>query len=232
MVLYNLGYKISVRINNLLGFNSVWLPKLQIKKILTSQTNPIVIDIGCNVGEFSELVLNYNKNSVVYAFDLHKSLAPILYKKFEKYKFNFYQIALSDFSGRGSIKSSTENDRKASLTKKNNKSFVKVDKLDFLLKKFNFSRISIIKIDTEGNDYKVLRGSEKILKITDIVIFEVMFKMIEFGNTPQDIINFLSNLEFKYFYRSTKYFGLVPIRYIKSYEIMTQNIVASRISLR
>jgi len=59
-----------------------------------------------------------------------------------------------------------------------------------------------------------------------------MFKIIENGNTPQDAIIFLKDLGFKYFYRSTKYFGLVPISNIKSYEVMTQNIVASRISLR
>ncbi len=88
-----------------------------------------------------------------------------------------------------------------------------------------------MKIDTEGNDYKVLLGAKKILKVTDIVIFEVMFKMIEYGNTPQDAVICLKNLGFKYFYRSTKYFGLVPITNIKSYEITTQNIVASRIDL-
>jgi hypothetical protein len=59
-----------------------------------------------------------------------------------------------------------------------------------------------------------------------------MFKMIENGNTPQEAIVFLKELGFRFFYRSTKFFGLVPITNIKSYEIMTQNIVASRINLR
>ena len=59
-----------------------------------------------------------------------------------------------------------------------------------------------------------------------------MFKILEYGNTPQDAINFLKSLNFRYFYRSTKYFGLVPISRIKPDEIMTQNIVASRINLR
>ena len=101
-----------------------------------------------------------------------------------------------------------------------------------MLKRFRFSSIAIIKIDTEGNDYKVLLGAEKILRVTDLVIFEIMYKILECGNTPQDAINFLKSLDFKYFYRSTKYFGLVAIHNIKPYEIMTQNIVASKISLR
>ena len=101
-----------------------------------------------------------------------------------------------------------------------------------MLKKFNYSSITIIKIDTEGNDYKVLLGSEKILRVTDIVMFEIMFKIIEYGSTPQDVIKFLKELDFRYFYRSTKYFGLVPISNIKPFAISTQNIVASRNNLR
>ena len=48
----------------------------------------------------------------------------------------------------------------------------------------------------------------------------------------ENIIKFLKELDFRYFYRSTKYFGLVPISNIKPYEIATQNIVASRNNLR
>jgi FkbM family methyltransferase len=99
------------------------------------------------------------------------------------------------------------------------------------LDSFEFSP-DVIKIDTEGNDYKVLLGSEKILRVTDIVMFEIMFKIIEYGSTPQDVIKFLKELDFRYFYRSTKYFGLVPISNIKPFEISTQNIVASRNNLR
>ena len=193
---------------------------------------PIVIDIGCNVGDFSELVFKYNSSSIIHAFDLHRSLSPILNKKFKKYHFNFSQIALSDHSGSIGMEFSTKNDRKAFISKKSNLRSIKVDKLDNILKKFNFGSIAIIKIDTEGNDYKVLLGAEEMLKIADLVVFEVMFKILEHGNTPQDIIEYLKSLEFKYFYRSTKHFGLVPISSIKPYEIMTQNIVASRINLR
>ena len=191
-----------------------------------------MIDVGCNIGEFSELIFKLNDSSVIQAFDLHKSLSPILNKKFKKYNFNFSQIALSNYSGSSNIVSNARNDRKAFITKKSNLKTIKVDKLDNILKKFNFSAVAIIKIDTEGNDYKVLLGAEKILRITDLVVFEVMFKILEYGNTPQDAINFLKSLDFRYFYRSTKYFGLVPISNIKPHEIMTQNIVASRINLR
>jgi FkbM family methyltransferase len=191
-----------------------------------------VIDVGCNIGEFSELVFKCNDTSIIHAFDLHESLLKMLSKRFKEFHFNFSQIALSDYSGSGRIASITKNDRKAHLSKKSNLKSIQVNKLDNLLKKFKIPSVAIIKIDTEGNDFKVILGAKEILKVTDLVIFEVMFKMIENGNTPQDAVNFLKDLGFRYFYRSTKYFGLVPITNIKSYEIMTQNIVASRINLR
>ena len=177
-------------------------------------------------------MFKFNATSIIQAFDLHKSLLPVLNKKFKKYDFHFSQIALSNYSGKSCIVSNNKNDRKAFITKKTNSKSIKVDKLDNILKKFNFSSVAVLKIDTEGNDYKVLLGAEKILKITDLVMFEVMFKILENGNTPQEAINFLKSLDFRYFYRSTKYFGLVPISNIKPHEIMTQNIVASRINLR
>jgi FkbM family methyltransferase len=191
-----------------------------------------VIDVGCNIGEFSELVFKCNDTSIIHAFDLHESLLKTLSKRFKEFHFNFSQIALSDYSGSGRIASITKNDRKAHLSKKSDLKLIQVNKLDNLLKKFEIPSVAIIKIDTEGNDFKVILGAKEILKVTDLVIFEVMFKMIENGNTPQDAVNFLKDLGFRYFYRSTKYFGLVPITNIKSYEIMTQNIVASRINLR
>ena len=49
-------YKISIHLNALLGFNSAWIPKKTLNKILSAKNNPIVIDVGCNVGDFSELV--------------------------------------------------------------------------------------------------------------------------------------------------------------------------------
>ena len=194
-------------------------------------TNPVVIDAGCNTGEFSEIVFKHNEGSVIHAFDLHSSLSALLSKKFKSYNFNFSQIALSDYSGRSGIKSNSINDRKAYLFNSGLKS-VKVDKLDNLLEEFKYPSIAILKIDTEGNDYKVLLGSRKILRTTDIVLFEVMYKIIEHGITPQDSINYLKESGFRYFYRSTKYFGLVPISSIEPHEIATQNIVASRNNLR
>jgi FkbM family methyltransferase len=200
------------------------------KKILGNQTKPVVIDIGCNMGEFSELVFKFNKKSTIYAYDLHSELNKLLKKKFKRLSFHYHQVALSDRKGVGSFTSSELIDRKSYLLKTGlNK--IKINTLDNVLEKQKISHIAIIKIDTEGNDFKVLNGSKALLRITDVVIFEVMFRSINDGIVPQDIIEFLKVLGFKKFYRSTKFFGLVPIEKILPFEVMTQNIVASKNSL-
>ena len=200
------------------------------KKILDNQTRPIVIDIGCNMGEFSELVFKFNKKSTIYAYDLHGELNKLLKKKFKNLSFHYHQIALSDRKGEGSFTSLESIDRKSRLLKTGlNK--IKIDTLDNVLRKQKIPHIAIIKIDTEGNDFKVLNGSRTLLRITDVVIFEIMFRAISEGIVPQDIIEFLKELGFKKFYRSTKFFGLVPIETILPFEVMTQNIVASKNSL-
>ncbi len=200
------------------------------KKILENQTRPIVIDIGCNMGEFSELVFKFNKKSTIYAYDLHGDLNKLLKKKFKKLSFHYHQIALSNKKRVGSFTSSEAIDRKSHLLKTGlNK--IKIDTLDNVLRKQKIPHITIIKIDTEGNDFKVLNGSKTLLRITDVVIFEVMFRTFNARIVPQDIIEFLKGLGFKKFYRSTKFFGLVPIETILPFEVMTQNIVASKNSL-
>jgi hypothetical protein len=45
------------------------------KKILNDKIKPIEIDIGCNIGEFTELVFKFNDGSIVHAFDPHRSLS-------------------------------------------------------------------------------------------------------------------------------------------------------------
>jgi hypothetical protein len=138
----------------------------------------------------------------------------------KKLSFHYRQIGLSDRKGMGSFTSLELIDRKSHLLKTGlNK--IKIDTLDNVLRKQKIPHIAIIKIDTEGNDFKVLNGSKKLLRITDVVIFEIMFQAISDGIVPQDIIEFLKELGFKKFYRSTKFFGLVPIEVILPFEVMT-----------
>ena len=64
-----------------------------------------------------------------------------------------------------------------------------------------------------------------MLRVTDLLIFEIMFKTLEYGNTPQDVINYLKSLDFGYFYRSTKYFGLLVALYFFEFNLISSTIL-------
>ncbi len=212
----------------MLGFNSAWIPNSTLKKILRTRKNPIVIDVGCNIGDFSESIVRQNNTSIIYAFDLHEGLTSILNKKFTNFQFYFKAIALSDRRGISGINLNKTNDRKAYLSDTKNLKRIKVDTLDGSLRKLRLTKIIILKIDTEGNDFKVLKGAIDTLKITEIIIFEIMYKLLQNAADPNTVINYLRDHGFKYFYRSTKFFGLVPISKIQPWEVATQNIVACK----
>ena len=229
-MIYSFLLKFKIKTDALLGYNSAWISKKLISKTIKNQLNPVVIDVGCNVGEFSVIVFKVNKKAEVYAFDIHQDLQINLEKKFNKLKFIFFPVAISNKLELGHIVSNSKTDRKAHLTFESNANLksVPVKTLDNILQNLNLKKIAILKIDTEGNDLNVLRGADQILNITDLVIFEIMYRILIYGDVPEDAIQYLRSKGFKYFYRSTKFFGLVPIKEIKPWDLMTQNIVAAK----
>ncbi len=231
-MIYSVLQKIKSRVDTLLGFNSAHIPRKLIKNITKNLDEPLVIDVGCNVGEFSQIIFDYNRKAHVLAFDIAKNLEGILYFKFSNYNFEYFRVGVSNSSGFQFTHSRKKYDRKSFLTKSGLYSDrVKVIKLDDILEKTGKRSVQILKIDTEGNDFKVLEGAQKLLLKTEVIIFELMYRSLVNGKTPQDYLSFLKSKGFKYFYRSTKFFGLIEIQIIQPWEIMTQNIVCSRVSI-
>lgn len=64
---------------------------------------------------------------------------------------------------------------------------VKVDKLDNILKKENISKNTLLKIDTEGNELNVLKGSKNILKKINYLVLEVRLNNMNTYN-PSELI--------------------------------------------
>ena len=137
------------------------------------------LDVGAHVGSFSKKLLE-NKDLNVIAFEPMKKTF-IELKKIEKnYKkrFKCFNIGLSNKTGRAEIfytdplsqlSSIAVNLKKINFlrNKKINKQKIKIDTLDNFVKKNKDlfkKKIDFIKIDTEGNDLKVLFGASKTIK--------------------------------------------------------------------
>jgi FkbM family methyltransferase len=223
----------------LIGLNSSSLSSPNVITILDGILDPVVVDIGCNQGDFVSDIMEVRQNSIFYCFDINPDCGTALKLRFPQSKVNFLNFGLSNESGESNFVSQSPYDRKAHLSPKHNKPSsnvlvkkVKVCTLDEIVSSLGISRIDILKIDTEGHDYRVLLGARESLKKTNIVYFEVMYRLLVEGNEPQDILELLKSNGFNFFYRLTRYLGLQPINRILPWEVATQNVIASRTKLR
>ena len=94
---------------------------------------------------------------------------------------------------------------------------IKIISLDYYIKKKNIKIIDILKIDTEGFEFEVLKGLKNNFHIVGYIYFEHHYdNMIEKNYTFSDIHNFLINLGFE---RKLK----LKMPYRKSFEYVYQN---------
>ncbi len=138
------------------------------------ENNSWFIDIGSNIGLYSLNISNINsKNKKVKTFSIEPN--PIIYQRlkknyqllvsqnrFVKNNFLLKNCAIGDKEDFGIIDKKVDhaNVKIIKNTKLNKKHFIKIKitKLSTLLKKFKIKKISCIKIDTEGYEYKILKN--------------------------------------------------------------------------
>ena len=200
MILYNLVDKFLMR-----DFSDELVNLLNSKK-------PIIFDVGCFVGNFSRNLkkkLNL-KNKNFYLFDANPNL------KIKDFKYNnlvfsdkisnknFYLNEFFPSSG-SSLKEDTKNDLKWNYTRKlitlsPNKGFkilkVKTNTIDNFCKKNKIIKIDILKIDVEGSELEVLKGSKKILNKTHLIQLEIYQNKKNFIKIEKKITKFLKKYNF------------------------------------
>ena len=133
------------------------------------------LDIGANVGDYTKMLLSDTKSKVVSFEPLPKA-----FEELEKIKSNFqnrleiHNVAIGIKNEFLDLSYGTEKSEKASLMsnleklsfikdQNNKKISVQVRQLDYFENYFKDKVIDFIKIDTEGFEYEVLKGSKNIL---------------------------------------------------------------------
>ena len=201
--------------------------KLKVKKffrVKLSNNTLTVIDIGAHKGETISFFLKNFKISKIYAFEPNKDLVKKLYNQ---KKFNIDKVELLDF-GVGDKKtnnflkitidtaSSTFNVintssqyyiRKSKILSifSSNKSLIektqetKIIKLSSFIKEKKINHIDVLKIDTEGFEYNILKGIEKDdFNMIRFIYFEHHFDtMISKNYKFSDINSFLKKNNFE-----------------------------------
>jgi len=193
--------------------NLIFYPRLKrYYKNNISSIKPIIFDIGSNKGQTIDFFLKIYKNCTIYGFEPNQRLYLLL---LEKYKYNsnikLFNCGISAENGKLLFRetvmdeSSTfeelnynskylETKSKVLGVKKENiiKSSYDVDviNLNDFISSEALDRIDIIKIDTEGHEYKCLRGLFKS-KLNSLIVFiqlEHHEDDMYLNNTSKDLI--------------------------------------------
>ena len=181
-------------------------------KLIRKRLN-FCIDIGANIGKYSELLI-HETNSQIIAFEpLPKAFdeLQVMEKKFSS-RFKAYNFAIGDKNCNLDLNFGSETSELASFSKnldklsfvnhKNNKKIeVKVITLDTFFEKFNITYaekgIDLLKIDTEGFELEVLRGASNTLinKIPKFIQIEYNWHQLFKSQTIYNFSEILSNYE-------------------------------------
>lgn len=176
----------------------------------------LILDIGSNVGEYTELFKKINKNIKIVCFEPQKNVFRKLKNNLKNYNnIKFYNFAIGSNNIYKKLNTSFGSSYISSFSKYNNKSkyfkirnsllnqsnekkyeMVKVVRLDSF-NEFKKKKIDLIKIDVEGYEIEVLKGMGKILKNTEMIMIEIHKSNMYLNYNPKKIEKFLINKGFK-----------------------------------
>lgn len=174
------------------------LTKLIMKKVINSSSN--CIDVGCHKGEILEDILKYAPNGKHYGFEPIPPMFENLVKNFGS-KANILPYALSDKNGSSTFQFVKNAPAYSGINKRKYEiANAEIDEIKVELKKLDDIipedlNIDFIKIDVEGGEYDVLKGSVDLLKrCKPFIVFEFGLGASDFyGTKPEEIFNFLNN---------------------------------------
>jgi len=145
----------------------------------------VLFDVGANIGTWSKLAIDQDKNVSVFAFEAINQTYMNLKKNFNQknHNINIINKAISNEVGEFSIYNFGENEGTNSffknevIYKDSEKIIPKVEKvstttIDIFCKDNNINTIDYIKCDTEGNDFNVILGSQEMFNKNSIIAFQ------------------------------------------------------------
>jgi hypothetical protein len=193
-------------IENFINFIDRVYHQKRILSFLKRYSIKTIIDVGSHKGEFISYILKIPSISTIYAFEPQKDIFNILKKKYiYNKKVHPYCVALDSLSRSKKIKINKLT-MTSTLSQLNNSSLyfkfksillnqknsiideykIKTKSLDDFFKNIKLSGDILLKIDTEGYEFNVLKGSLKNIKNFKYILienqFSNMYKYTSFSN--------------------------------------------------
>jgi FkbM family methyltransferase len=190
------------------------IQKQLVNKFRSNSGKWVVFDVGANIGEWSEYLLDElllqgcPANIEIHTFEPVLSTYKVLKNKILRHKLgncvNFKNEALSSSNGTDTIFIAGENAGTNSLHKDESDhdlQTMKIEKTtayDYCVKS-DLSVIHFIKIDTEGHDFEVLKGASVLFKEEKIHAcqFEYNYRWIYSRHFLKDVFDLLKGLPYQ-----------------------------------
>jgi FkbM family methyltransferase len=165
-----------------------------LRQWLRDKENPIVLDVGANVGGYSKDAVRINPSATVFAFEPHPLTFGRLVANIEDHRNIIpFNCAVGDRSGRQTLydRSSGSGTVHASIYREVIESIhqdestgyeVKVITLDELIEEKRLGRVDLLKIDTEGYELNVLKGGTNAIRSS-------IFKAIQFEFNEMNVVS-------------------------------------------
>ncbi len=207
-----------------------------LQSIIKNLRPSVVFDVGANNGDYAHNLLDVQSDLSVHCFEPDPVTFEILRSSFQgQPNVICNDYALSDASGTKKMYLNKEEPTVNSFYDTEEKDFtilltpVKIITLDDYCSKNHIDHIDFMKVDTEGHEFSVLRGSESMLKKQAIDCIQ-----FEFGNAAiyarvffRDIYDLLQKNGYEIY--KIKPLTLEKVKYIPEYEkIMYANFFAVR----
>lgn len=210
-----------------------------LKKEIDTKKSIVVIDVGSHKGEYIRSIVNNFIIKKIYSFEPNIEIFRILEKNFKnnrKIVTNNFGISQNEGvinfnknieSSSSTINKLNENSKYfkkkylllnfLNLKKVSEKIKIKVIKLENYLTKEKIEKIEILKIDTEGYEYQVLKSLGKSIKNIKLIHFEHHYDdMILKEYKFKDIHNFLKLNGFLKIFK-------IKMKFRKSFEYIYKN---------
>lgn len=202
---FHLGYDFK-KLNTKIGHD----PFKDINFILKYKSDPVVFDVGANTGQSITEIQNTFALASIHAFEPSPKAFSELLKKFpeksipflklnctglgaEAGEFTFFENASSDMSS--FLPPGKKNWSRLDHTLK-----LKIQTLDHYCTEQNIKKINLLKIDTQGYEFEILKGARNMLTEgnIDLILMEIIFSEMYVGIPPFDqIYSFLTSHGYK-----------------------------------
>jgi FkbM family methyltransferase len=154
--------------------------------LLSRLESPLVLDVGANQGRYATLVRQRVPASSVWAFEPHPETFKHLAAVAEQYGFKAVSVGMGDQAGSFVLydRVAGEGTEHASLYREVIEDIhdreataldVAITTLDQFVCEQHIEQIGLLKIDTEGNEYRVLLGGKETLEAGKVAMIQIEF---------------------------------------------------------